>query len=376
MLGAWLVQAWRPGTPAPAPAAAPAATPAAPAPAPATPSAPATGPEAPAPAAAELGIAGERFTLDGQPRFLTFISYFDAPRAASLESDLDFIRHELGFDGIRVFPNWWVYDRQAQPCPAARDDTLFEAGGAVRGDATPATGPLARLLRVLDEAGRRGLVVDLSFARETVPGGMAVEPYRRALQRTAFLLRGQRHVLFDLQNERDLDRPPMHLTPAEVEGLRAAVKDPELGDPSRLVVASTTGVSPPLGGRGPDDPASTVGFVRTIGLDAVAYHDPRGPGWAGPGGGGRRRPAPGGQARLSAGAVAVPGRRHQRVRPPGDGDADGNADHFRAALKARAPPAPRRGPFTRSAASRSGRASPRSVVKSRASPPTVPSGSC
>jgi hypothetical protein len=280
-----------------------------------------------------LGVAGERFTVDGRPRFLLFVSYFDGLRATGLESDLDFIRHDLGFDGIRVFANWWVYDRDATPCPAAADDTLFDADGRVRGDGPRPTGPLARLLHLLREAGRRGLVVDLSFARETVPGGMTVEAYARALRRTAFLLRGQRHVLFDLQNERDLQRPGMYLSPVEVRRLIGAVKDAAHGDPARLVVASTTGSSPPLVGDSLDDPAGTVGFVRTAGLDATAFHDPRGPGWEG------RVPGVVANLRRAGKPVYLQEPTRWRVGDtsacgrPETPDADGVAEHFRTALR-------------------------------------------
>jgi hypothetical protein len=279
-----------------------------------------------------LGVAGERFTVDGQPRFLTVLSYFDALRAASLTSDLDFIRRDLGFDAVRVFPNWWRYDREARPCPAAQDDTLFDVEGRVRGDGQPATGPLARLHTVLRETAARGLVVDLSFARETVPGGMSVEAYQRALQRTAFLLRDYRHVLFDLQNERDLDRPAMHLTPAQVRALRDAVKDPARGDPRRLVVASTTGSSPPIVGAD-DNAAGTVGFVKTTGLDAAAFHDPRGPGWE------TRVPGVVRELRRAGKPVYLQEPSRWRVGDtnvcgrPESADSDGDAGHFRTALQ-------------------------------------------
>lgn len=283
-------------------------------------------------AAQTLGVAGDRFTVDGTPRFLTFISYFDALRAASLEADLDFVKGELGFDGIRIFPNWWLYDRDTRPCPSAQDDTLFDVHGGVRGDSVPASGPLARLLVVVREAGKRGLIVDLSFARETVPGGMAVEPYRRALQRTAFLLRGQRHVLFDLQNERDLDRPAAHLTPEQVRRLRDSVKDPVQGDPGRLVVASNTGTSPPFG-SGADDPAGTVGFVKAARLDATAFHDPRGSGWE------LRVPDVVTRLRRAGKPVYLQEPTRWRVGDtsacgrPETADADGRAEHFRTALR-------------------------------------------
>jgi hypothetical protein len=279
-----------------------------------------------------LGIAAEQFTVDGKPRFLTVISYFDALRAEALTADLDFIRRDLGFDGIRVFPNWWGYDRKAQPCPASRDDTLFDAQGNIRGDGATVSGPLARLHALLRETRARGLVVDLSFARETVQGGMTVDAYQRGLQRTAFLLREYRHVLFDLQNERDLDRPAMHLAPPQVRALRDAVRDPERGDPRRLVVASTTGSSPPIVGD-EVNPAGTVGFVKTAGLDAVAFHDPRGAGWE------TRVPAVVGALRRAGKPVYLQEPSRWRVADtsacgrPETADSDGDAGHFRLALK-------------------------------------------
>ena len=323
-----------------------------------------------------LGIAGDRFTIDGKPRFLTVISYFDALRSENLEADLDFIRNELGFDGIRVFPNWWVYDREKRPCPVAADDTLFEASGRIRGDATPASGPLARLLGLVHAAAKRGLVVDLSFARETVAGEMSVPAYRSALQRIAFLLRGQRHVLFDLQNERDLDCPAMHLTPAQVRDLREAVKDRGRGDPARLVVASTTGSSPPIAGN-LDDPAGTVGFVRTVGLDATAFHDPRGPGWhlRGTRQSCRRYAAPASPCtcrNLHAGASATPTRAGgPRVRMP-----TAMPNIFATLCRARASRERRRGRFTPSARSRSDRDARRSARSSSACRETPLSACC
>jgi hypothetical protein len=273
-----------------------------------------------------LGVAGDRLTIDSKPRFLTVISYFDALRADALTSDLDFIRRELGFDAIRVFPNWWGYDRKARPCPAPRDDTLFDAQGNVR------SGPLDRLHTLLRETRARGLIVDLSFTRETVAGDMPVEAYQRALQRTAFLLREYRHVVFDLQNERDLDRPAMHLTPPQVRALRDAVKDPARGDPRRLVVASTTGSSPPIVGD-EQNAAGTVGFVKTAELDAVAFHDPRGPGWE------TRVPTVVRELRRAGRPVYLQEPSRWRVADtnacgrPESADSDGDPAHFRAALE-------------------------------------------
>jgi RHS repeat-associated protein len=229
-----------------------------------------------------LGVEGDHFTIDGTPKFLTMLSYFDAMRIAddaALRDDLSFIKYTLGFDGIRVFPNWWIYDPAQPPCPKQGNDTLFDASGAIRGDAGGGIGGrLLALVKLLRAAEDTGLVVDLSFARETVPGGMTVENYQRALQRTAFLLREYRLVLFDIQNERDQsDTPFMLLTHDQTRDIKNAIKDTLLGDPARLVTASMGGT--PYNAVSPDDPASAVGFAAAAQLDILAHHDARGANW-------------------------------------------------------------------------------------------------
>src|SRR5262245_43026169 len=54
--------------------------------------------------AQQLTVAGDRFAIDGSPRFLTFISYFGAMGAADLAADLQFLK-DAGFDGVRIWPN-------------------------------------------------------------------------------------------------------------------------------------------------------------------------------------------------------------------------------------------------------------------------------
>ena len=124
-----------------------------------------------------LGVDGPRFTVDGTPRFLLVVSYFDALRAsdATLEADFAWLRRH-GIDGVRIFPNWWRCAAVRQCGGHAGDDTLMAApDGALR----PAV--LARLKAVLAAAGRHGLIVDLSFARETVR-----DPQERELSPSAY----------------------------------------------------------------------------------------------------------------------------------------------------------------------------------------------
>ena len=97
------------------------------------------------------------------PRLLLFISYFDALRAADLDTDLDYIAADVKFDGIRVFPNW--LQRDASYCAIPNTDLLFDSAGNVRGDGPQPSGALKRLLDVIRAASARGLVVDVSFVR-------------------------------------------------------------------------------------------------------------------------------------------------------------------------------------------------------------------
>src|SRR5262245_30492837 len=100
-------------------------------------------------AAQTIGIQGEKFVVDPgdgrgpQPKFLMFISYFDAMRAANLEEDLDYIK-SLRFDGIRIFTMWHVLPPTGT-CNNAPSDTLIDSQGNVRGDTTPPSGRLASL---------------------------------------------------------------------------------------------------------------------------------------------------------------------------------------------------------------------------------------
>src|SRR5919197_6306988 len=102
-------------------------------------------------AAQQLTVQGDRFAVDGSPRFLTFISYFGALGAADVAADLQFL-HDVGFDGIRIMPNW-------------RDGPkLMRADGSFNPDS------LDRLVFVLDRAQSRRLIVDISFNAEQVEG--------------------------------------------------------------------------------------------------------------------------------------------------------------------------------------------------------------
>ena len=81
--------------------------------------------------AQKLTIQGDRFAIDGTPKFLTFITYFGGMGAPNIIADLHLIR-SLGFDGIRIWPN---LDTGPQ---------LMNGDGSLRPD------ELKRLLFILD----------------------------------------------------------------------------------------------------------------------------------------------------------------------------------------------------------------------------------
>jgi hypothetical protein len=213
----------------------------------------------PAPAGAPvLGVSGAQFTVNGAPKFLLFVSYFDALRRANhggtnagdLDTDFKYIKSR-GFDGIRIFPNWHHYLSGAR----ADDDGLFTNRGSIRAGMWPV------FLRVLERAAANGLLVDVSFSRETI-SNLSNEHYGAQLRSvTAALAGNYPNVLFDLQNEF-----PIHSSKAEIETLLTSYVRP--ADPRRIVTASLDSGSIP-------DPAQAGRLAAELGLAVVAYHDAR-----------------------------------------------------------------------------------------------------
>ena len=204
-----------------------------------------------------LGVDGDRFTVDGRPRFLLFVSYFDGMRRANanrgagdVDTDFAYLKR-AGYDGVRLMVNWQY------PCgggPTDDEQKLFSGDGRINE-------PMWRvLIRFLERAAAHGLIVDVTFTRDTYEAPIPVDAYRAAIAGVAGRLLaagGHRHVLFDIQNEY-----PIHgLTAADVHGILLAVDG---ADPARIVTAS--------GGGGDilDDP----------GMDVVAYHDSREGDWS------------------------------------------------------------------------------------------------
>src|SRR5256712_2245308 len=198
--------------------------------------------------AQRLTVAGDRFAVDGSPRFLTFISYFGAMGAADVAADFQFLK-DAGFDGVRIWPN--------SP----------EAPQLMRGDGSLDPSGLQRLLAILDRARERRLIVDVSFTAEHI-GGLTAAAYRTAIASSTSALLPYRNVLIDIENERNLYGPfGRPLGASDVAAIAASIK---AIDPARIVTASNS----------QDLPASAAAqFTADTGLDVTAYHDPRIPSW-------------------------------------------------------------------------------------------------
>lgn len=220
-----------------------------------------------------IGISGDSFTINRQPRFLVLISYFDAMRASeeTLGIDFQYLR-EHGFDGIRIFPNWWDFRGGI----AFGGDTLMNDKGQLR------LKQVATLQRVLELAARRSLIVDVSFAYETVEGlselradhvgrpqgelpvnQVHLDAYERGLAFLTGALHGYEHVFFDIQNE--YNGRVTHLGDDDVRRLRAAIQQ---ADPNRLVTASLANEI------GPEEVARRS---NETGVDIVGWHESRNP---------------------------------------------------------------------------------------------------
>ena len=214
---------------------------------------------APSAGAQTLGVDGNRFKIDGRTKFLLVVSYFDGLRRANanggagdVDTDFAYLKR-IGYDGIRVLANW---EYECGSGPADDGQKLLAANGTINE-------PMwAVFVRLLERAAAHGLVVDVTFTRDTYDAPIPVDAYRTGIAAVAQRLGvvngagGHRHVLFDVQNEY-----PIHgLTAADVHAMLTAVR---AVDSARIVTASAGG------GDIVDDDAMSV----------VAYHDSREEDW-------------------------------------------------------------------------------------------------
>ncbi len=196
--------------------------------------------------AQKLSIQGDRFAIDGTPRFLTFITYFGAMGAPNVVADLRLMR-SLGFDGLRIWPN---LDTGPQ---------LMNRDGSLRPD------ELKRLVFILDQARLENLVVDVTFTYEHI-AGMTPATARVGILAATDALRSYENLLFDIENERNVgDR--RFMSEANVASIFAGIK---ATDPARIATASNAPV---------DNAQYAADFTARLGLDVTAYHEPRPANW-------------------------------------------------------------------------------------------------
>lgn len=198
--------------------------------------------------AVELGIKGEKFTLDGKPSFLLGISYYGglASTGDNLRADLDDIR-DHGFNWIRVWAVW-------------RNASAFDAAGQ------PAEPHFARLVNLVRECDKRGLIVDVTFAAtehsRRLSGQERFATQWKSIEATVKALRNQRNWYLDLANERN--NPGTSHVPATV--LRQWRDQAKKLYPSLLITASHWN----------DIPMDRIGeYVDTIGVDFLSPHGDR-----------------------------------------------------------------------------------------------------
>jgi len=194
--------------------------------------------------AQKLTVQGDRFAIDGTPRFLVFMSFFGAMGAPNIAQDLHFLK-SAGFDGVRIWPN---LDTGPQ---------LMNGDGSLRPD------ELRHLKFILDKARDERMVVDVTFTYEHI-SGMTPATALTGIVNATNELRSYDNILFDIQNERNvLDRRRM--SEDEVGRIYRAVK---AADPNRIATASNS-----IGEE--EGPQFSADFTRRLGLDVVALHESR-----------------------------------------------------------------------------------------------------
>ena len=203
--------------------------------------------------AAEFGIQGSQFTLDGKPAFLAGASYYGGLGASeeTLRRDLDDLKG-AGFSWIRVWATWAAFGEDV----SAVD---LETG-------EPREPYLARLRALLGECDRRGIAVNVTLSRGNGTTGPSkiqdLKTHRRAVETLVTSLRDRRNWWLDLSNERNI-RDKRFTSLEDLAALRSRAR--EL-DSRRLVTASHVG-DPTRG--------ELRAYLETAGLDFISVHRDR-----------------------------------------------------------------------------------------------------
>jgi hypothetical protein len=239
-----------------------------------------------------VGISGDKFTVNGVPQFLVFFSYFGALRpdgqsttrfsTAAFDSYANntlFGHFQLlkakGFDGVRIFPNWWLNVDTGVGC--TRDPFPL-----IRPNGTVDTETAYRLGRVLSLAAQAGLLVDVSFAAETVTDVTPafLQSYMNGLLWVTGAMKNLHpNAFFDVQNEYSIGGhicKPAAQTTTDIGNAIAYLKNPlncypgtsYCGDPNRIMFASGFGTT------------SIVTNGQTANMNVAAFHGSRGFGYS------------------------------------------------------------------------------------------------
>jgi len=194
-----------------------------------------------------LGIEQEHFTLNGRPAFLLGFSYYGALGAPG-----EFVRKDLaefrllGFNWLRVWATWGSNDTNVSAVTAAGQ---------------PRQPYLNRLIGLVAESDRQGMVVDVTLNRGAELQGFPA--HLAAVETLVAALKPFRNWYLDLGNERDVG-DARHVSLEELKELRAKVR---ALNPPGLVTASFGGHDLSL--------ADVRGVLEVAGVDFLCLHRPR-----------------------------------------------------------------------------------------------------
>jgi hypothetical protein len=150
-----------------------------------------------------------------------------------------------GFNWLRVWATWTAYDNDVS---------------AVESDGSPREPFLSRLKRLVELAGQRRMVVDVTLTRGAKLSSL--DAHRRAVVALAQALKPYRNLFFDIANERNV-RDGRFVPYEELAVLRDAIKEV---DRDRLVTASHAGDL---------TVADVLEYIRTARVDFLSPHRPR-----------------------------------------------------------------------------------------------------
>ena len=204
------------------------------------------------PAQNDLRIAGTRFEFGGEPVFLYGISYYGAlgaPREFILQDLADM--QSAGFNWIRVWANWQAFEQQAY---------AVDRNGEVDSEG------MARLKWLIEECGRRNMIVDVTLSRGNGVTGpprlQTLEAHEKAVRALVTQLSSSRNWYLDLSNERNL-KDTRFASFEDLQKLRESVRRLDAG---RLVTASHAG----------DITEDELrGYLFTAQIDFLSPHRPR-----------------------------------------------------------------------------------------------------